>query len=217
MYKIGNIGINNPVAVAPMAGISNAAFRVKNAAGASVGDLCPVNLGGGNYGVGIYGYGTAGWRVVFDHNGRAGFGIVFPTERVDVDGNIKASGHLNTGGGVVASGTLGATNKVLSGGSVASWANAIDLITQAELRTKLGGKTIIAMGSNVGAVTLSPAEPDASYQVAGIAYSYAGPFVDSNMAWPAVTTIIPIAVTSKTATGFTVSPQAAGAFWVAYR
>ena len=28
MYKIGNIEINNPVAVAPMAGISNAAFRV---------------------------------------------------------------------------------------------------------------------------------------------------------------------------------------------
>lgn len=51
---------------------SGNAFQINNSLNGVIGAICPINNGGGNYSIGVYGYGGAagsGWRAIYEHTG----------------------------------------------------------------------------------------------------------------------------------------------------
>lgn len=71
------------------------AYQVNNSLGGAISALCPINRGGGNYSLGLYGYGgTFGnnWRLILEHDGS----VYFPRTQMNADGSIDI-GIRNSG------------------------------------------------------------------------------------------------------------------------
>lgn len=173
---------------------SGNAFQINKTGSDRVAALCPVNLGSGRYGLGLWRYtiadGSSGWSAVWDKDGNLALnGGTAPTRMLDVAGTGKFSGLLELGGGIQAGGTLGDAGKVLVGGSVNAWR------TLAELGI---GKKLIYLASPGGSsitVTFPVAEPDTSYSVIGLTLS------DNGSGY--LTSSAGVTITGKTVNGFT--------------
>lgn len=187
------------------------AYQINHTTGGTVAAFCPVAFGGGNYGLGLFGYATAtgvgGYRWVSDHMGRTCFGGTSPTERVDVVGNIALSGAIKLASG------FGTANQVpiSAAGGANTWANVIDLISATQLRAKIGGQTVWAAVHCWGAKPANGTVP-ANFRARGCAittneFSSGNPLMVVTFAAAAPDTsyiVVPDggAVSAKTTTGF---------------
>jgi hypothetical protein len=93
----------------------------------------PVLFGQGGGGLGSSSSGTQSLALSWLGDGKVGIGVHPPTERLDVSGNIKASGTLELANGITAGGAIAATGNI-AGGSLTT--------TGAITGTALTGKSL---------------------------------------------------------------------------
>lgn len=116
----------------------------------------PVLFGQGGGALGSSSSGTQSLALSWLASGNVGIGVHPPTQRLDVAGNIKATGTLTLGTGTSTVGSLAVTNGITSGGFTSSGAITGTTLTGTSLSIRpSAAATDLAGISSTGALTLT--------------------------------------------------------------